>query len=76
MLRFLRQRQCEQAAAAAEHMLGVMLTTTASSAVSSLGEALSSLGAQLPVPSNNLIRRFYDHTRRGQFPKLFAKFDS
>ena len=28
-----------------------------------------------PVPSNNLIRRFYDHTRRGQFPKLFAKFD-
>ena len=27
------------------------------------------------VPSNNLIRRFYDHTRRGQFPKLFAKFD-
>ena len=30
----------------------------------------------LVVPSNNLIRRFYDHTRRGQFPKLFAKFDS
>ena len=38
-------------------------------------QAASSEAEAGPVPSNNLIRRFYDHARRGQFPKLFAKFD-